>query len=77
MLRSEIVYTERRRDPNTGGRFVLDHRILKLPRDLKGTHGLQFTRIVRDEVWSEPDHGFSESLIISPACPANRPQVVN
>ena len=67
--RDEILYRERRTDPKTGGRFILDHRILKLPRDLKGTHGLQFTHIVRDEVWSEPDHGFSESLIITPACP--------
>lgn len=66
--RSELVYTETRTDPATGGRITLDHRIVRLPRDLKGTHGWRFTRLVRDELWAEPDHTFSEALILSPSC---------
>jgi hypothetical protein len=67
--KEEIVFTERRTDPRTGSTFGLDHRIRRLPRDLKGTHGLPFTCIVRDELWTEPSHEYSESLIITPACP--------
>lgn len=67
-FRSELVYTETRTDPATGGRITLDHRIVRLPRDLKGTHGWRFTRLVRDELWAEVDHAFSEALILSPSC---------
>ena len=41
------------RDQKTGGRFVLDHRILKLPRDLKGT------TVCSLRIWSETKSGAS------------------
>ena len=64
-----IVYPERRIDPKTGGSFTLEHRVRRLARDLKGVHGAPFTCIIRDELWTEPDHSYSESLIVTPTCP--------
>src|SRR5207248_3137942 len=61
-------FTERRREPRTGGFITLDHRIVKLPRDIKGGHGPQYTRIERDEYHTEPNHEYSEALIVSPNC---------
>jgi hypothetical protein len=66
VLRAEMIYVERCRDPRTGGTFTREHRLQALPRDLKGTHGVEFSLIIRDELWTEPDHTFSEALIISP-----------
>jgi len=70
VYRDEVVYSERRIDPRTGGTFTLDHRVVKLPRDLKGSHGQPFTRIMHDEYWTETDYAFAESLIITPLCPS-------
>jgi hypothetical protein len=64
--RTEMVYVERVRDPRTGGTFTREHLLRALPRDLKGTHGEDWSWIARDELWTEPDHAFSESLVISP-----------
>jgi hypothetical protein len=66
LLKSEMVYVERVRDLRTGGSFSREHLLRALPRDLKGTHGENWSLIIRDELWTEPDHAFSESLVISP-----------
>lgn len=66
--KTELVYREQRRDPHTGGRFTLDHRLRALSRDELGGHGQRYTHIHRDEHWTETDHRFSESLIITPLC---------
>jgi hypothetical protein len=71
VLRTEMVFKETATDPSTGGRYHREHVLVALPRDLKGAHGENFSCIVRDELWSEPDQTFTESLILSPTrvCP--------
>jgi hypothetical protein len=68
--RAEMVYVEHARDECTGGTFTRDHVLRALPRDLKGSHGENWSLVVRDELWTEPDHAFSESLVISPTRPS-------
>ena len=70
VLRTEMIFTERVRDGRTGGIFTREHVLRALPRDLKGTHGEEWSLIIRDELWTEPDHAFSESLVISPTRPS-------
>lgn len=71
IYKTEIVYVERVRERLTGGTFTREHRLRALARDTKGTHGEPWSMVIRDEVWSEPDHSFSEALIPSPTrvCP--------
>ncbi len=64
--RNEMVYKERVRDERTGGIFTREHLLRALPRDLKGSHGEPWSMIIRDELWTEPNHDFSEALVISP-----------
>jgi hypothetical protein len=72
VLRTEMIYAEHARDPRTGGRYTVEHTVVALPRDLKGTHGEPWSHIVRDEIWSEPDHAYSESLILDPSRPGGQ-----
>lgn len=67
VLRNEIVYEEVATDARTGGRYTRDHRLRVLSRDVKGTHGEPWSMVIRDELWSEPNHEMSEALIPSPA----------
>jgi hypothetical protein len=66
ILAHEIVYAETRRDARTGARYTVDHIMRRLPRDVKGEHGQPWSLVLRDELWSEPDHSMSEALIPSP-----------
>jgi hypothetical protein len=66
VLRGEMVYVERLVDPRTGGSYTREHRLRQLARDAKGTHGEPWSAVIRDELWSEPDHSMSEALIPSP-----------
>ncbi len=69
VLRHEAIYVEDRVEARTGGRYQLEHRILRLAHDSKGSQGLPFTSIVRDELHTEGDHSMSEALLITPHCP--------
>ncbi|MEO8520046.1 MAG: hypothetical protein ABI603_01710 [Acidobacteriota bacterium] len=64
--RTEMVFREEHRDDRTGGTYTMEHVLIALPRDVKGSHGEAWSAVIRDEIWSEPNHDFSESLILSP-----------
>lgn len=66
ILRNEAVFEEPVVDGRTGGRYTRTHRLRVLARDVKGTHGEAWSLVIRDELWSEPDHSMSEALIPSP-----------
>ena len=72
VLRSEMIYAEQVREPRTGGTYTREHTVVALPRDLKGAHGEPWTLILRDELWSEPDHTYSEGLILDPSRPGGQ-----
>jgi hypothetical protein len=64
--RTEMIFREQVPDHRTGGFYTREHMLQALPRDVKGSHGVDWSLVIRDELWSEPDHSFSEGLIISP-----------
>lgn len=66
LLRNEAIFEEAVRDPRTGGQYTRTHRLRVLARDARGTHGEPWSLVIRDELWSEPDHSMSEALIPSP-----------
>lgn len=66
VLRGEMTHTETKRDRRTGGSYEQTHRLRALARDVVGSHGEPWSLVIRDEVWSEPDHQMSEALIPSP-----------
>ena len=56
VLRNELVFEEETRDPRTGGTFTRVHRLRALARDTRGLHGEPWSLVIRDELWSEPNH---------------------
>jgi hypothetical protein len=66
VFRTEMVYTEQCRDPRTGGTYTKEHRLIRLARDARGSHGLRFTVIIKDEHHVEPDHTMDEAQILTP-----------
>lgn len=66
VLKNEFVYEEPATDPRTGGTYTRLHRARVLARDVKGLHGEPWSCVIRDELWSEPNHEMSEALIPSP-----------
>lgn len=67
MSRHELLYVEERTDPRTGGKYRLDHRMIGVARDTKGTHGLRITLKLKNEAWVDTDYSFEEALTLSPA----------
>jgi hypothetical protein len=69
VLKNEMVFEEEAREPRTGGVYTKEHRLRALAKDQRGLHGEPWSCVLRDEVWSEPDHAMTEALIPSPARP--------
>ena len=67
VLKDEIVCAEQVRDPRTGGTYAVEHLAQFLSRDTKGSHGLQISLKVHNELWTDADYSFEEALMPSPA----------
>jgi Phage Terminase len=67
--KNELIFEETCREPRTGGQFTRKHCLRALARDQRGLHGEPWSLVIRDELWSEPNHEMTEALIPSPARP--------
>jgi hypothetical protein len=67
VLRDQLVYAEVVRDARTGGEYTVEHLAEFLARDTKGSHGLQISLKVHNELWADRDPSFEEALTVSPS----------